>query len=516
MDSRAQLDIQTRMAVFEAIRDQKSDRLLKLVIHRGLVNATWELPTVDEVPELLTYVPPAISIAAYLGARDVVAMLRNNGAALDVPDRHGRMPLHFAAAANHGIFNMLLEYGADVTAKDSVGRGVMHYAASCPDAGLAQQLVIEGNLPIDEADKCGMTPLMLAAREGSFQLVKMLLDAGANADGQFQLPGLNPRNLFHFACESDCVEVAERFFKPEFLEMVSPDGTPLVVAAMRGRGKMVEYLLSKGANVQAKDPDGSAPLMLAARVGSYTAVKALLDAGSNVDQLNSMGECALALALNSGSNACVLVLLQRNASTRTLQDKPLAIAVKQGNMALLHFLLANGVSLDQRDVNGNTALHLLIERNLVNDIREVVETCPESLDLKDSRGNTPLLLAAFNGQCEIMSILLENGADIDATNSKGYTALAVAARKRNARAVSTLLEFAANPDVPDNEGRTPLFVACQDKQLDIVRLLVENGATIDYADKSAHTPLYYAVMSEAYDVIRYLKEKGAQEKVIAH
>jgi ankyrin repeat protein len=84
------LSIHERMAVFEAIRDSNitmiSDRFASV---RDLMNVHWDLNKRPEVSELLWYCPTALSMAAYLGSREIVTYLLSNGADPAVPDRVG-------------------------------------------------------------------------------------------------------------------------------------------------------------------------------------------------------------------------------------------------------------------------------------------------------------------------------------------------------------------------------------------------------------------------------------------
>lgn len=502
------------MGVFRAVINSDTRFILDKVISPGLIDTCWQLPAIDEIPELLHYHPPLISIAAYLGKRDILTFVQGNGASVTATDRHGRLPIHFAAAKSHDLFNLFIDWGCDIRGKDSVGRNVLHFAASCPDDSLAKRLVCDNVIPVDEADKCGMTPIMLAAAQGHATLVKLLLESGAKREGQFTLPGLPPRNLFHFACESDSPEIADLFFTPEDLERKSPDGPPLIIAAMRGRAHMIEYLLQKGAPIACFDPDMSSPLTLAARAGSFESVRLLLDAGCFIDHLNKFNESPLEAALKSGSNPCVLILLQRNASMKSLAEPPLVMAVRTGNHTLLHYLLENGISLNQVDPDGNTALHLLVEHRENEIVQSLVDVCLDELDLKNKKGNTALALATFSGQLDVMNVLLSNGADQNATNSNGYTPLAIAVRKGNFEAAKMLLEFEADPNIPDQEGRTPIFSACRENRLDLVKLLVEHNAAVEIADKYSRTPLHFSHLGKAGEISAFLRDHGATSEIL--
>jgi hypothetical protein len=76
-----------RLAIFRAIASNDVNFLLDHVITPGHVSLQWPLPHASDVPDLLSYSPPALSIAAYLGASDAFSYLLLNHADPNQPDR---------------------------------------------------------------------------------------------------------------------------------------------------------------------------------------------------------------------------------------------------------------------------------------------------------------------------------------------------------------------------------------------------------------------------------------------
>jgi len=82
---------------------------------------------------------------------------------------------------------------------------------------------------------------------------------------------------------------------------VQKDGwSPLHYAATGGSAAIVRLLLSKGATLEARSPNGSTPLMMAARYGNEEAVDALLAAGADRTTKNDLGMDASAFAASAG------------------------------------------------------------------------------------------------------------------------------------------------------------------------------------------------------------------------
>ncbi|KLI29725.1 ankyrin repeat domain-containing protein, partial [Brachyspira hyodysenteriae] len=86
---------------------------------------------------------------------------------------------------------------------------------------------------------------------------------------------------------------------------------------------------------------------------------------------------------------------------------------------------------------------------------------------------TPLMNAAYNGNINIINMLLENGADINYTTDFGTTPLMMAASFNHFEAVKVLLENNADTSITDEDGRTALDWAKLENFEDIVELLEE-------------------------------------------
>lgn len=189
----------------------------------------------------------------------------------------------------------------------------MHRAAAWDDARLATRLVAQGH-GVDERDGAGLTPLHVAAREGSVGMVEWLLCRGA--DPQAQAP--NGSNPLHYAALPGGYPAIVPLLRAG-LPVDSRDltgSTPLHVAATTDALEGVRTLLSAGADVHARDEDGQTPLHLAA------------------EALGDLPETALAL-LSAGADV--------NARAKD-RSTPLHAAARMGNRRVIEALLAAGAS----------------------------------------------------------------------------------------------------------------------------------------------------------------------------
>ena len=129
-------------------------------------------------------------------------------------------------------------------------------------------------------------------------------------------------------------------------------------------------------------------------------------------------------------------------------------------------------------------------------------------DVKDSRGQTPLMFAAAFGSLEAMKLLISSGADTKAVSESGVTALHWSTG--DVRKVRLLLDQGAEVNKASALGRTPLLVAADTYgTLETVRLLLQKGAEVNVADSVGFTPLNVAARMDNAAVAKLLIEKGA-------
>jgi len=122
----------------------------------------------------------------------------------------------------------------------------------------------------------------------------------------------------------------------------------------------------------------------------------------------------------------------------------------------------------------------------------------------------------FDAVCELLKnsderVTDKNGKPVDRThikNARGSTPLAIAVFFRNTQMVELLLSYGANVNTRDSFETTPLHNACENGDVDMVQLLLDKGASIDVRNKNDSTPLHRAALNGHLDVVHMLLNKA--------
>lgn len=153
----------------------------------------------------------------------------------------------------------------------------------------------------------GAAPLHVAATQGSYIVVKLLVEKGADKSVMDQ-EGL----------------------------------TPLDRAALAGRTQIIEYLIGQGAEY---DPDQLLQLVVRSGVTARDIIPMLQRYGADINHQNSEGKRPLSIAIANGDRVVVKNLIQNGADVNLADDtgtSPLSLAMEQGYADIIRLLRSNG------------------------------------------------------------------------------------------------------------------------------------------------------------------------------
>jgi uncharacterized protein len=291
-------------------------------------------------------------------------------------------------------------------------------------------------------------------------------------------------------------------------------------AAGEGRTDDVKSLLSKGADVNARDAGtGSTPLHVAAAFNQTEVVKLLLAAGANVNVR------AAAQATNDVTPLMWAAQTPRSAILGLLLDKGADVGGQDsdGRTALFYALgaadIQNITALLEHRANPNTRIKAggmtpLITAVFIGPAAEAIIKVlfQHGADIKAKtldEGNSALISAAYVGRSDLVELLLSSGASVNDTNLSGSTALMDAAMGLG---VATMAR--SDSGVPEPQDRSRVAASTQ-LYVDTIRVLLKHGADLNLKNKAGATALAAAEFTTSNfpgrDVIvQLLKSAGAK------
>ncbi|KAL7918546.1 ankyrin repeat-containing domain protein [Trichoderma austrokoningii] len=126
-----------------------------------------------------------------------------------------------------------------------------------------------------------------------------------------------------------------------------------------------------------------------------------------------------------------------------------------------------------------------------------------------NKRETPLHLAALDGDVDRARQLLDEGADTEAQNKTGSTPLHYASRKGRADVVRLLLDRRAKVEAKSKDWSTPLHFASWEEHIGVIDMLLDQGANIEAKDINGSTPLIDACSNGKQDAAILLLQRGA-------
>lgn len=339
---------------------------------------------------------------------------------------------------------------------------------------------------INSTNERGHTPLYCAARNGHLEIVKWLINLGADPD----------------------------------IPQKSTKSTPLHAASFYGHKDIVEYLLDRSANPSIKNSYGHIP-----EDEARDHVKPIFE---NVRD----NPWVQAIAGNLNFFQTKFASLNIHIDTQNKFDQTiLYCACKKGNVEIVRWLLEKGAHHDIRDRNLSTPLHAAAYYNHIEVVKLLLleyeanpnvvnrwgskprdeNISPEMVKVFDDDFNANVFEKAKQGEIRWFRYYLLPREDIHVNvtnpNDKNNSLIHIAIQNKKLDFLKWLLCHGVNIDIQNSEGDTPLHLACKLKLKDFVEILLQNGANpyIQNNEKKLASEIeqtfidYFRKMFDAYE-----------------
>jgi len=320
----------------------------------------------------------------------------------------------------------------------------------------------------------------------------------------------------------------------------------LVEAVRQGDTAAVRALVTKTADVNRAEPDGTTPLHAAVQRDDLQIVDLLLHAGANAKTATRYGVTPLYLACVNGNAAIIEKLLaaRADANTSLPEGEPaIMTAARNGTVAAVRALLAHGANPNAKDGwKGQTPLMWAAARNNAAAAQALI-TAGADVQTKTKGGFTAFLFAVRGGQIDAARVLLDAGAKVHEGLPNGHSPIVLALWNSHYEMAGFLLDRGADPN-SNTQGWTPLHQIVWSRRpptgfnlpgpvptgnldsLELVKKLIQRGADVNSREEKepkdgyrnqlyrvGATPFLLAAKNVDLPLMRLLLANGADPKL---
>jgi ankyrin repeat protein len=364
-----------------------------------------------------------------------IPLIVQKGINPDITNAMGEPPLFMAVNADsRNTVLALLREGANIDIRDSQGNSAIHAAVRWNTVNAGQILITQGG-NINAHALNGKTPLHDAIRWDVTRLETLLTGSGAD------------------------------------LEIRDNEGnTPFMEAILAGRYGSVERLVRLGADINTRNNRGDTPLHFAAAQDRSDMAGLLIGRGAKIHAKNIMGKTPFQIALGT-SPRMVSAILTRDWIGVPDDDghSPLHITIRSNaSTKIVENMINLGARVSAIDANGKTPLRLVLEQNKWEQAK-LLSDAGSNVFAAAADGKSPAEIALTKGREAINATF--SGRAITAQDPTGNTILHYAAQKAAPDLVSLLINLGANKTVKNISSETPGDVALRWRRTDIAALL---------------------------------------------
>ncbi|MBW5397584.1 ankyrin repeat domain-containing protein, partial [Brachyspira pilosicoli] len=239
--------------------------------------------------------------------------------------------------------------GADVNTKDNYGASLLDTAYTT-ELALNREMfkvLVENGFDLESRIKCvenydyDYTPLMIAALRNDYDMVKFLVEKGADVNAKTHSEHSSVETPLLLSLDNEHPDYRYYYYKNE-------------------NSSAAEFLINNGADINVTNEDGETPLMYASKLHNIKMVELLIQKGANINAFDDYGNTALMYGVNNLETVKLLVENGADVNSQKGGSTALILACKPRrgrNIDVIKYLVSKNADINAQDHQGDTALN---------------------------------------------------------------------------------------------------------------------------------------------------------------
>ena len=450
-----------------------------------------------------------------------------------------KCPVHEAVInSNVRLVTNLLRRKESVSEKDHGERTPLHIAVSCSNTDIIRLLLEQGADGSSVDAFLGLSPVDYASRMNNWEVLTLMMDKRSDIREQV----LNGPNQYSLDGITYALRAAAKYGRNDLLEYLIRKGnsvnmalpgnnsTLLHEAVKSQQTETIKILVQLGARTVSQDPFGRTPLHVAVENRSLEVIKCLVECQETVQKESELKNVSNPERTVTEGNFLNVPDVDGNT--------PLHLGVASGNTNIVFYLISAGSDKNTCNIRGEYPLTLaarcgkndIVELLMVGEVQceaaqidalraAIVAGLLDTMDLllrlgapvNKGQNEKPIHVASELGRKEIVSLLLQYGASLTSRTDSGNTALHLASEHEHLSLVKYLVEEERDDlNTLNHENETPLHLAARNGRDYIVTYFAEKGCNINAPSANGSTCLHVACENGHYTTVECLLKHGAE------
>jgi len=466
--------------MYEAINGQRTE------IIKALLAAGFDTANIPQRPGHVYrsshYLARVEHIYGFHGKEEELAELFELFLAVDIEfdiDGMKDLTIRNRWAIPRDIQRAILAKAADINQQDMGGKSLLHHALEDKNSIFLDAILDADGVDVNLFDYQDQAPLYFAVKNHGADVVRTLLQMGADADA------LNGKN-----------------------------SEPLTLTATAARNKeALEVLCEFGASLDGADDKGRTLLHTVCEAVDAEWIRLLLDNGADPAVSDGKGNTPLHLLIAAKYNPKTIemtdLLIERGAILDAFNSHLRTPFFIGKDIRILNHLLGLGAMIDPQDIRGNTPLHEAVDFDNPQMVKFLLDAGADS-NVQNEEGKSPYQMALAKNRRAIISMIEKSSVTID-LDGDDMDAAFMRACKSGRRGIAEMLVRSGNIDITyvDDFGRTPLHYIAKMGMNALANFVISQGVDVDYTDNAGQTALHFAAGNRQKEVFKLLLNHGA-------